>query len=139
MSAILAAIFRILGPAGCAALLVLAYYEGVPGINRLPYVDQIPIIRELGVGRVELERREAVAGLVKQSELDALTAVLAQERAKSAAAEVMATEARNRADALLRAKQTQQDEIERLTELAKEAKGLTYPSKEDLEWSAKPR
>lgn len=139
MSAILAAILRILGPAGVAAVLVYFYYEGAPIVNRLPYADQIPIIRELGVGRVELKRREAVAGLVKQSELDALAAVLAQERAKSAAAEVMATEARNRADALLRTKEAQQDEIDRLTDLAKEATGLTYPSKEDLEWSAKPR
>jgi hypothetical protein len=135
MSAILAAIFRILGPAGCAALLVLAYYEGIPGINRLPYVDQIPIVREIGVGRVEIERREAVAGLVKKSELDALSAVLAQERAKSAAAAALATEARSRADALLRAKEAQQDEIERLKAEAERTPGLSYPTEQDLQWN----
>ncbi len=139
MTAIFAAIFRFLGPAGIAAVLAFLFYEGIPGINRLPYVDRFPIVREFGVGRVELARREAVSGLVKQSELDALAAILVQERAKSAAAAALATEARNRADALLRIKETQQDEIERLSELAKEAKGLTYPSKEDLEWSVKAR
>lgn len=139
MTAILSAIFRILGPAGCAALLALAYYEGIPGINRMPYVDHIPLVRELGVGRVELERRKAVEGLVKQAELDALSAILDQERAKASAAAAMATEARNRADALLRLKETQQAEIDRLTEEAKETKGLTYPTEEDLAWPTKQR
>lgn len=137
--ALLLAVLRFLGPAGIAAVLVYFYYEGAPIVNRLPYVDQIPIIRELGVGRVELERREAVAGLVKQSELDALAAVLAQERAKASAASAMATEARNRADALLRLKKTQQAELDRLTEEADKTSGITYPSKEDLEWSARQR
>lgn len=134
MSAILAAILRFLGPAGVAAVLVYFYYEGAPIVNRLPYVDQIPMIRELGVGRVELARREALAGLVKQSELDALAAVLAQERAKASAAAAMATEARNRADALLRLKEAQQEEIDRLTEEANRTPGLTSPSTEDLLW-----
>lgn len=139
MSAILAAVLRFLGPAGIAAVLAFLFYEGLPGINRLPYVDQIPIIRELGVGRVELERREAVKGLVTQAEIDALSAVLDQERAKASAAEAMATEARNRATALLRLKETQRAEIDRLTELAKETKGLSYPTEEDLSWPTKPR
>ncbi|MFN3833367.1 MAG: hypothetical protein ACK4SQ_14170 [Allorhizobium sp.] len=134
MTAILAAVLRILGPAGIAAVVVYFYYEGAPIVNRLPYVDQVPIIRELGVGRVELERREAVKGLVTQAEMDALAAVLDQERAKASAAAAMATEARNRADALLRLKQTQQAEIDRLMEEATKTPGLTYPTPEDLQW-----
>jgi hypothetical protein len=133
----LISIIRLLGPAGCAAVLVVLYYEGAPVVNRLPYVDQIPLIREFGVGRVEIERRAATAGLVKQSELDALSAVLAQERAKSAAAEAMATEARNRATALQRVRERQRDEIERLIEKADKTPGLSYPTKEDLQWRAR--
>lgn len=129
-------LLRMLGPAGVAALLFLAYYEGVPGVNRLPFVDQFPFIREFGVGRVELERRAATSGLVQQSELDALSAVLEQERAKSAAAEAVATEQRNRAAAALRLREAQQAEIERLTKKASESPGLTYPSTEDLQWRA---
>lgn len=135
MNAIFAAILRFLGPAGIAAALVYFYYEGAPIVNRLPYADQFPIIRELGVGRVELERREAVKGLVAKAEMDALAAVLDQERAKASAASAMATEARNRADALLRLKETQQAEIDRLTEEATRTPGLTYPSAEDLQWN----
>lgn len=131
------AILRLLGPAGCAAVVVILYYEGAPVVNRLPYVDQIPFIREFGVGRVELERRAATAGLVKQSELDALSAVLDQERAKTAAAEAAATEQRNRAAAAFRLRAAQQAEIERLTDEAKKSPGLTFPSPEDLQWHAR--
>jgi hypothetical protein len=125
---------RLLGPAGMAVLLLLAYYEGVPGVNRLPYVDSLPFVREFGVGRVELERRDAVRGLVRQSEIDALSAVLQQERAKTAAAEAMVTQERKRAAAALRLKEAQRAEIERLIEEAKESPGLTYPSEEDIRW-----
>lgn len=134
MSAILAAALRFLGPAGVAAVLAFLFWEGVPYVNQIPFIDRIPIVREFGVGRVELERRKAVEGLVKQSELDALSAVLHQERAKASAAEAMATEARNRATALLRLKETQRAEIDRLTELAKGTPGLSYPTEEDLTW-----
>lgn len=135
MSVLIGTILRILGPAGCAALLAFIYWEGLPVINRLPFVDEIPIVRELAVGRVELERRKAVAGMVDRAELDALAAVLDQERAKTAAAAAMATEQRNRAAALLRVKETQQAEIDRLTDLATKTPGLTYPTQEDLKWN----
>lgn len=139
MTAALSIVLRILGPAGVAALLVLAYYEGIPGVNRLPYVDSLPILREFGVGRVELERRDAVRGMVKRAEIDALSAVLKQERAKTAAAEAMATEERRRAAAALRLKEAQRAEIERLTEEAKKSPGLTYPSEEDIRWHPNSR
>lgn len=133
----LLSILRMLGPFGCAALLAVAYYEGVPGVNRLPYIEALPFVREFGVGRVEMERRAAVRGLVKQSELDAMKAVLDHERAKSAAAEAAATEQRNRAAAALRIRAIQQAEIERLTDEAKKSPGLTFPSPEDLQWHAR--
>lgn len=133
------ALLRMLGPAGIATLLVLAYYEGVPGVNRLPYVDSIPFVREFGVGRVELERRDAVRGLVQKSEIDALTAILEQERAKTAAAEAMATAERRRAAAALQLKEAQRAEIERLTREAKKSPGLTYPSEEDIRWHPNSR
>ncbi|MBX9467196.1 MAG: hypothetical protein KL839_04830 [Rhizobium sp.] len=134
MTAVLSLILRILSPAGVAAVLALLFWEGIPFVNQIPFLDRIPIVREFGVGRVELERRKAVEGLVKQSELDALSAVLEQERAKASAAEAMATEARNRAAALLQLKETQRAEIDRLTELAKGTLGLSYPTEEDLTW-----
>lgn len=137
--AFFAAMLRMLGPAGVAAVLVLAYYEGVPGVNALPFVDRFPFLREFGVGRVELERRAATSGLVRQAELDALREVLLQERAKTEAAEAMATEERNRAQAAQRAKDVQSQEIDRLRREASETPGLTYPSQEDLKWRATSR
>jgi len=127
-------VLRLLGPAGCAALLALAYYEGVPGINRLTIIEQIPFIREFGVGRVELERREAVADISRRGDAAALSARLAQERAKRVAAEAMATEARNRATAALRAKEDQAARTEEMIADALRTAGLTYPTEEDLRW-----
>jgi hypothetical protein len=130
---------RQLGLTGCAVLLALAYYEGTPGINRMPFVDQIPFVREFGVGRVELERRKAVAGMVTKAENAALAAVLALERARAASYEAMATEERKRASEALRAKEDGDAEIERLLIEASRTTGLTYPSEQDKLWLEKSR
>lgn len=139
MTAIFFATLRMLGPAGCAALLVLVFYEGVPGINRLTIIEQIPFIREFGVGRVELERRKAAADILRRGDAAALSARLEQERAKRIAAEAMATEARNRATAALRAKEDQAARTEELIADALRTAGLTYPTEEDLQWLEKSR
>lgn len=56
MSAILAVIVRQIGFAGCALLLLLGHYEGVPGLRDIPYVTSIPVLREFIAGRVQTLR-----------------------------------------------------------------------------------
>lgn len=86
--------------------LSIAFYEGVPGINRLPYLDSVPIVAQFGVGRVEIERRKAVA----------------HERAAWEAhiAKLEAT-----ADALVAAKEAELAEIERAYLLDRAAQAVS--------------
>ncbi|MGF0540579.1 hypothetical protein ACQQ2Q_21500 [Agrobacterium sp. ES01] len=97
-------LWRMIGWPGVVAATVYFYYEGVPVLNRLPIVDQIPIMREFGVGRVELERREAVStattellgaadlaaakAVIEKIQRDRETAVMLQRQASAEAAEL---------------------------------------------------
>lgn len=128
---------RQLGLTGCALLLALAFYEGVPGINRLPFLEHVPLLREFGVGRVELARREAVKGLVERATLDALAARLDEERRLRSLADAAAAVERERAASLSRIAADRQAELERKAVEAERAPGLTRPSREDLQWLAR--
>ncbi|TCN17297.1 hypothetical protein [Sinorhizobium americanum] len=68
-------IVRQIGITGCALLFILAFYEGVPGIRDVPFVDRVPFVREFIVGRVKLGAGKAAAAatevLVARSELEA--------------------------------------------------------------------
>ena len=73
MSAILLAIARYLGVAGCAVVILLVHYEGIPGLRDIPGAAHLPIVRDLLVGKVERSAAEAAdkatANLVARSEL----------------------------------------------------------------------
>lgn len=43
---------RQIGLTGCVILALLAYYEGVPGLRDIPYLDRLPVARDLLAGRV---------------------------------------------------------------------------------------
>lgn len=47
-----------LSPAAMIAIVVFVFYEGVPVINDIPFVDRIPGIGDLAVGRVGRARQE---------------------------------------------------------------------------------
>lgn len=130
-------LIRQLGLTGCAILLALAFYEGVPGLNRLPFLEHVPLLREFGVGRVELARREAVAGLVERATVDALAARLDEERRLRSLADAAAAAERERSMALSRIAAERQAELERQAAEAERAPGLTRPSAEDMKWLAR--
>jgi hypothetical protein len=128
------AIIGRLGLAGCAVVLALAYYEGIPGFNRLPFLDRVPLLREFVIGRVELERRAAVAGMVSAAELAALRAQLAEaERLRSIADDAAAAE-RERAAGLAKIGLDRETARQKRAAEAATRPGLTLPSEEDLKW-----
>lgn len=65
MSAVLLWLIRQIGITGCAVLLLLGYYEGVPGLRDIPFVDRIPVIREFVAGRVATASADATARATK--------------------------------------------------------------------------
>ncbi|APG88024.1 hypothetical protein SAMCCGM7_pC0826 (plasmid) [Sinorhizobium americanum CCGM7] len=75
MVAVILWIVRQISITGCALLFILGFYEGVPGIRDVPFVDRVPFVREFIVGRVKLEAGKAAAAatevLVARSELEA--------------------------------------------------------------------
>ncbi|MBD9390114.1 hypothetical protein IB237_23215 [Agrobacterium sp. AGB01] len=42
-----------------AILLMVAFYEGVPVLRDFPFIDRVPVVRELLVGRVPLQAAKA--------------------------------------------------------------------------------
>lgn len=71
-------ILRQLGITGCVVLALLGFYEGVPGLRDIPFVDRLPLFREFIVGRVKLEAAKAAAAaterMVERSEMKAAQA-----------------------------------------------------------------
>ncbi len=41
-----------------AVVAVLGFYEGVPGLSSIPYIDKVPFIGRLAIGRVGMARLE---------------------------------------------------------------------------------
>jgi hypothetical protein len=60
MIAFLSWFFRQIGLAGCIFIGLLAWYEGVPFIRDIPFLDRLPVARELLAGRVKTEVAKAV-------------------------------------------------------------------------------
>ncbi|MGM5087517.1 hypothetical protein E0H64_17625 [Rhizobium leguminosarum bv. viciae] len=119
MSAVFAFLLRTIGVGGCAFLALYIYDWGLPGASRIPYLSNIPIIGDLTTGRAHSfaadQVRIATAAQKAQCEAklektvsafqyEALAAQVAEERRRRLIADLLTTEASERAEAALRAK-----------------------------------
>ncbi|MBY5804064.1 hypothetical protein HFN52_10690 [Rhizobium leguminosarum] len=90
-----------IGAVGVTILLMLGFYEGVPGLRDIPFAGKIPVIREFIVGRVELERGKAAdaarEGYVARSELTAAKAEAERYRLQAVQNAIFAADARRQA------------------------------------------
>jgi hypothetical protein len=124
---ILYAITRYLGFAGCACLLLLWHYEGIPGAAKLRFPEtwpivggfglvDVPLVGDLTVGKVESYAAEQVriakATMVSAYEYGALEAQLNKERDLRLKGSQALEEYRKRADAALSAEQSDNDRME---------------------------
>jgi DNA-binding transcriptional regulator YdaS (Cro superfamily) len=78
----IAGVVKFFGPVVIVAALMLAYYEGVPGLRDIPGISYVPVVREFIVGRVQAQRalasEAAVEGYVSRTEMKAAQAVAAR-------------------------------------------------------------
>jgi len=160
---ILYAIARYLGVAGCACLLLLWHYEGIPGAPKVKFpgswpivggfgLVDVPLIGDLTVGKVESYAAERVRlataaqtaiynarieKMVSAAELTAANATLARERALRRMADEAAAEADKRAIDAKRGEEAKAAEIERLRAEADQDAGLSRPNQRDWEWQSR--
>tara|TARA_R110002020_G_scaffold21450_2_gene72845 strand:+ start:2406 stop:2825 length:420 start_codon:yes stop_codon:yes gene_type:complete len=136
---VISTIIRAIGLPACIVIGLLAFYEGVPGAHRVPFLSSVPVIGNLVTGRVHAyaadQVRLATAGLVAKAELTAAKAQLARERELRLAADKAATEARNRALAALRLKQDAQKALEERISKDTGKDGAVW-TEEDIKWLA---
>ncbi len=124
---VLYAIARYLGVAGCACLLLLWHYEGIPGAAKLKFPEawpivggfglvDVPLVGDLTVGKVGSYAAEQVriakATMVSAYEYGALEAQLNKERDLRLKGSQALEEYRKRADAALSAEQSDNDRME---------------------------
>jgi hypothetical protein len=111
MSAILGAIFKLLGPTVCVAIAIIVYYEGVPFVKDIPYIG---VIAE-GAKRAYANQQVALAtqGMVLKAELDAANALLEKARQEAAFNLQVADTARKQAENSEVEKQAAQDELDK--------------------------
>lgn len=55
----ISSIIRLIGLPAVIIIGLLAYYEGVPFLRDIPFIDHIPVVRELITGRVASEAAKA--------------------------------------------------------------------------------
>lgn len=149
---ILYAIARYLGFGGCIAIALLAYYEGIPGASRIPFLSSVPIIGDLTTGKVHSYAADQVKlataaqtaiynarieKMVSASELAAVTATLDRERALRRMADEAAAEADKRASEAKRGEEAKAAEVERLRAEADQDAKLSRPTEEDKAWVSK--
>jgi len=134
------AVIRMIGLPACLVILLLAYYEGVPGASRIPFLSSVPIVGNLATGRVHSyaadQVRRATADLVARSELAAVRAQLAREQALRRIASEAEIEARERARNALRAKGLAERELDVRIAADSGADGAVW-TEGDLEWLAR--
>jgi len=140
MIGVLSAIVRTIGLPAFVVVVLLAYYEGIPGASRVPFLVSVPIIGDLATGRVHSyaadQVRLATAGLVAQSEVAALRAQLAREQALRRIASEAEVEARDRARDALKAKGLAEQELEERISADSGSDGAVW-TEGDLEWLAR--
>lgn len=92
---------KAIGAVGITIIVMLGYYEGVPGLRDIPFINKVPGIREFIFGRVQSERAKAaeaaVESLVKRSELTAAQAEADKYRRQAIENSIFAAEARQEA------------------------------------------
>lgn len=130
-------LLRAIGPVGCVFLAMLGFYEGVPGLNRVAVLAEIPVVGDIALGRVELAKRSAVEGMVARAELAALQATIDEETRLRKVAEDAAAADRERASALARLAAERQSALDQREAEARATPGVTFPSPEDLKWLQK--
>lgn len=134
------AAIRMIGLPACLVILLLAYYEGVPGASRIPFLSSAPIIGDLASGRVHSHAAEqvrlATADLVAKTEVAALRAQLAREQALRRIASEAEIEARERARDALKAKGIAEQELEDRISADSGSDGAVW-TEGDLEWLAR--
>ncbi|WFU89457.1 hypothetical protein QA644_10660 [Rhizobium sp. CC1099] len=137
---ILLAIVRYLGVAGCAVVALLVYYEGVPVVSKIPYINVIPLIGNLAVGEKQRYAAEqvrlATSQMVTKFERDAIAAQLAEERRRRLIADQLTTEASKRAEAALRAKSEAEAGLEARIAADTSPDGGRW-SEEDQQWDGR--
>jgi hypothetical protein len=136
----IATAIRMIGLPACLVILLLAYYEGVPGASRVPFLSSVPIIGDLATGRVHSyaadQVRLATADLVARSEVAALRAQLAREQALRRIASEAEVEARARAMDALRARGLAEKELEARIAADSGNDGALW-TQGDIEWLAR--
>jgi predicted short-subunit dehydrogenase-like oxidoreductase (DUF2520 family) len=79
---LLAGVVKFFGPPLVVAALIVAFYEGVPGLRDIPGISYIPVVRDFVVGRVQAQRalatEAALEGYVARTELKAAQAQAAR-------------------------------------------------------------
>ncbi|WP_132075966.1 hypothetical protein [Sinorhizobium americanum] len=137
MPAVILWILRQLGITGSIVLLLLGFYEGVPGLRDIPFVDRVPFVREFIVGRVKLEAAKAAAsateGLVARSELKTAKARAAALEEQIRINRRMAEAALQEAERSRRDAETATKELEARIAEDTSDDGCTW-SDRDLEW-----
>lgn len=112
------AIARYLGFGGCIALGLLAYYEGIPGAWRIPYLSNVPVIGDLATGKVHTYASEqvrlATSKMVTAYEYGVTVAQLNEERRRANQAAQIAEEYRKRTEAAQRATAQAQEKLEKI-------------------------
>lgn len=134
---IIYAIVRYLGFGGCIALGLLAYYEGIPGAWRIPYLSNVPVIGDLATGKVHSYANEqvrlATSKMVSAYEYGVTVAQLNEERRRATLAAQATEEYRKRSEAAVRATEQAQDKLEKIIA---EDSGTDSPvwDPRDIEW-----
>lgn len=129
---------------GAAALagmmLCVLYYEGVPVVSHIPYINVIPIVGDIAVGEKQRYASEQVTAatsqMVTKFERDTLAFQLAKERADLLRAEQMTTEASKRADAAVRSKTDAKQALDARIKADTDPDGGRW-TEEDEKWNAK--
>ncbi|MEY9829817.1 hypothetical protein ABIA25_001632 [Sinorhizobium fredii] len=137
MAALVSWIIRQIGITGCIVLVLLGFYEGVPGLRDIPFVDRLPLVREFIVGRVKLEAGKAAAaateGLVARSELKTALAKAAALEQQIRINKRMADAALKEAERSRRDAETATKELEARIAQDTGDDGCTWTDR-DLEW-----
>lgn len=135
---IVATAVRLFGIGGLLFILAIAFYEGLPGASRIPFLTSIPVVSNIIAGRVEsvaAQRvKEATAGMASKYELQSVQFQLQRERELRKAADDAAASERKRAALSEAIAAQRQVRIEQLAADAKANLKLTRPTAEDRQW-----
>jgi len=138
MAAIFATAVRLFGIGGVLFILAIAFYEGLPGASRIPFLTSIPVVSDLVAGRVETVAaqrvKEATAGMASKYELQSVQFQLQRERELRQAADDAAASERKRAALSEAIAAQRQARIEQLAAEAQTNTTLTRPTAEDRQW-----